>query len=188
MPRPRSLPVLITVDVDGTATAVYALPQDDEDQEQPLFRFASLEKLLHEHDLDHDEVEELRPLAIFPLSALLVDDAVDVDELVRGALHDAGYRTTIVATLDGARAHLGRANPAVVLLDLRVGHDAGEELLLELADAPHAPPTVLLSARRDGHHVATRYGVPFLARPFAIDELLRAIEAAIRDGRRPTRP
>jgi CheY-like chemotaxis protein len=186
MSRPRALPVLITVDFDGSATALYTIPETDHDREEPLFRFPTLDALLAAHDLDAHEVEELRPIAVFPLSALLVDDEVNLHEVVRTVLHDSGYRTTTVATLADARAHLGQAQPTVMLLDLRVAGECGEELLLELANAPNAPPTVVFSARDDATYVASRFGVPLLAKPFDLADLLRAIESAIRDGKRPT--
>ncbi len=182
MARPRSLPLVITVHADGTATALYTLPDTEQDEEQPLLRFETLDALLDAHDLEDHEVEELRPLAVFPLSALLVDDEVSLHETIRSALLDAGYRTTTVVTLDAARAHLGRAAPTVMLLDLQVG----EELLIELAEAPHAPPTVVFAARADAALLASRFGVGTLAKPFALAELIRAIEDAIRDGKRPT--
>ncbi|MEO7095819.1 MAG: response regulator [Polyangiales bacterium] len=186
MSRPRALPVLITVDGDGTATALYALPETEQEDEQPLFRFSTLDALLAAHDLELEDVEEVRPIAVFPLSALLIDDELELHEVVRNALHDAGYRTTTVVTLEAARLHLLRCAPTVVVLDLGVGGESGETLLVELANAPHAPPTVIFSAHKDADRVASRYSIPRVRKPFQIAELLRAIEAAIRDAKRPT--
>jgi len=128
----------------------------------------------------------VRPIAVFPLSALVVDDEVKLHQVIREILSESGYRTTAVATLDAAREHLDRSPPTVMLLDLRVGGQRGEELLLELAHAPNAPPTVIFSAHRDARQVASRFGLPLLSKPFELAKLVRAVEAAIRDGKRPT--
>lgn len=182
------LPAMITIDEGGGATAIY--PQRSRDRAgAPLTRrtFTSLSDLLEHHVLEDHEVEELRPLALYPLTALVIEDDLALREVIAELLSEEGYRFTVAATLHDARERIAKERPNVVLLDLVLGGESGEVLLSDLTHDELAPAIVIVSAHRDARKVAERYRVGLLSKPFDVDDLVRAIEEAIREQRRPTR-
>jgi DNA-binding response OmpR family regulator len=110
---------------------------------------------------------------------------------MRGALAEhlveEGYDVGAVSTLDGARRHVQKTMPDVLVLDLILGDRNGTELLAELACRTDAPATVLLSASAQGPDVARRYQLPIVKKPFDYDVLNDVLADAIADHSAPRR-
>lgn len=118
---------------------------------------------------------------------LIVDDDGDLREMVRGMLHEAGYRTEEAA--DGAAAleilHQ-RSTPLVVLLDILLPQLDGAALLGIVARHPHlalrnafvlmtGKPIVAFPVLR---RLAQDLDAQILPKPFDMDTLLVAVARA----------
>lgn len=108
---------------------------------------------------------------------LIVEDEEAQRELLASVFAESGHS---VATAASARAALAmlRAGlePRLVVADLAMPDMDGEDFCLALqGDADLADTRVVLfSGREDLERVATRLGVPFVAKPHAGELLLRA--------------
>lgn len=115
-----------------------------------------------------------------PIGPILI---VEDDPVIRGLLLDLleieGYRA--VAAADG-RAALRMAlneTPSLILLDLNLPLLDGEGVLRELGRLDVDAPVLLVTADpRGGRLRRAQSVVGFLAKPFNLDELMRAIERA----------
>jgi DNA-binding response OmpR family regulator len=114
-----------------------------------------------------------------PVDVLVIDDEEHVAELLAEVLSEEGYHVAVAA--DGLRGleYVARYQPRLVLLDVMLPGLSGVEVLGRLrADHHHVPPVILMSAATAP---ADRPAdVPFLAKPFDLDELLARVRAAIR--------
>ena len=108
---------------------------------------------------------------------MIVDDDREYREAVGDLLRDEGYRAVTVGTLDEARNAIRLARPAVLLLDLELLGERGDDLLEELDGRKSAPATIVVSGEIDGRRRARRYGRAFVAKP-AIHDLLAQVAAA----------
>jgi DNA-binding response OmpR family regulator len=117
----------------------------------------------------------------------LVEDHPRVAALVRDALARAGLALDVYDTLAAARYWLRRQSYAALVLDRGMPDGDGLELLASLRAEGWTPPCLVLTARDALHdrvdgleHGADDY----LAKPFAIEELIARMRALLR--RRPT--
>lgn len=120
-----------------------------------------------------------------PSRLLVVDDDRDMRAYLEDELRDAGYSVRTAAdAIDGLITLLGET-PDVVVLDWKMPIIDGLTLLSSIRRcAPavpvilvsaHAPPETAAQALREGAHA-------FLAKPFALSQLLDEIEGALRRG------
>ena len=126
--------------------------------------------------------------SITPLTVLVADDDPWIREVICYVLQDAGH-TVLEATGGDETLDLHRAHPhLVVVLDLLMRHGTGFDVLAAVArdDAlAHNHAFVVCTAHKlrsedVGPHFAAllqRLGIPFVAKPFDIDELLAAVAA-----------
>lgn len=115
---------------------------------------------------------------------LLVDDEPQLLRAVGINLRARGYEVHTAATGAQALEAAARHHPHVVVLDLGLPDLDGVEVILGLR-AWTSVPIVVLSARRElGDKVeALDAGADdYLIKPFAIDELLARLRAAVRRG------
>ncbi len=117
---------------------------------------------------------------------------VDDDEAVRHSLswlaESAGWTVRAFRSAESFLDSAPPSVPACLLLDVRLPGMDGLELLRVLAARGRAMPTVVLSAESDEHlrETAPHQGaVTFLSKPCDEGDLLRAIERALRQWRRP---
>jgi two-component system NtrC family sensor kinase len=115
---------------------------------------------------------------------LVVDDELSVREIVREALEPRGFR--VDAAVGGAEAltRLQGESYDLVLTDLRMPGLGGQELYERVlrSDPEQALRFVFLTgdvARSDTGRFLADTGRPVLAKPFGIDELLRAVAAGL---------
>jgi FixJ family two-component response regulator len=114
----------------------------------------------------------------------IVDDDESVRQALEGLLRSVGLQ---VATFPSAEAFLH--SPRVratgcLILDLRMPGMGGLDLQEELAGAGYRIPIVVLTAH--GEEAARRRAlgrgaVAFLSKPFDVEALLRAVDAALRN-------
>ena len=115
---------------------------------------------------------------------LLVEDEPTVQFVMREALHDAGHAVTVVATVDDGFDALSRVHGYhVVLLDLRLGMERGEDIFTRLILQHIAyPPVVILSAQPewDSRQAMQRIAAHcVLTKPASMVEITTAMEAAV---------
>ena len=120
-----------------------------------------------------------------PPRILVVDDDPAVRDVLRPALARGGYDALAAASgMEGlVRAQAER--PDLVLLDVMMpGMDGWEVLkLLKLDAATREIPVVILSVRaepRDRIRALQEGAVDYVAKPFAVEELLASVAAALR--------
>jgi DNA-binding NtrC family response regulator len=113
---------------------------------------------------------------------LVIDDEPAIRLLCRVNLELGGYEVLEAATLEEARQQLG-AGVDVVLLDMHVGADRGENLLAELRE--RAIPVAIVTGSTDLESVAARHGADaVLGKPFTIEELETTVAKLANTGPR----
>lgn len=115
----------------------------------------------------------------------VVDDEAAIVELLCELLQEAGYRTIYFRDVGAARASIARAQPDLVILDIRIGHGTdGWDLLRELRESPATGRIPVMVSTADAHFVRQheeallRYGVDVLAKPFDIDAVITKVGLA----------
>jgi len=99
---------------------------------------------------------------------LIADDEPAIVDLLAQFLEDEGYE--VECATDGLMAleMMRKSRPDLVIADVMMPKMDGFELLDELAANSEAVPVILMSAAV----VSRREGVPFIAKPFDLGELL----------------
>ncbi len=112
------------------------------------------------------------------VDVLIVEDEQHVAELLAEILTEASYRVAVAA--DGVRGleAIARSRPRLVLCDVMLPRLSGVELLRQVrADPAGNPPAMIMMSA--AAPPALPPNVPFLAKPFNLDELLDLVEAAL---------
>jgi DNA-binding response OmpR family regulator len=120
------------------------------------------------------------------LRILLIEDHADSAEAMIAIMDRMSHRVQWVGTGAAALAVLDRAAqpslPDVIVLDLMLPDMSGVDVIQELRHARgDVPPVVVLSAKPLATIRAEAQSInaaAFLRKPFSIDDLLRAVEAA----------
>jgi two-component system response regulator MprA len=114
---------------------------------------------------------------------LVVEDDPAIARMLEVELADAGYDVELAATGAAGLAALERAEPAVVVLDVRLPDVDGLSVCRHARRAGHAMPILMLTALdRVGDRVLglDAGADDYLAKPFAIEELLARLRALTR--------
>jgi DNA-binding response OmpR family regulator len=114
---------------------------------------------------------------------LIVEDNIELAGLVAAGLLAAGYETDVVGTVGEARDAVRSVKYAAMILDLNLPDGDGLSLLVELRRRMDPLPVLVLTAR-DGLQdrvTGLRNGADdYLAKPFAVVELVARLEAILR--------
>jgi DNA-binding response OmpR family regulator len=106
-----------------------------------------------------------------------VDDDRAILEYIQLALEDAGY--AVVVATDGAAAleAVGRHQPGLILLDMRMPGMNGWEFAEAYRRGHRQPaPILMMTAGHDASAKAAEIGaVEWLGKPFDVDQLLDAV-------------
>jgi DNA-binding response OmpR family regulator len=114
---------------------------------------------------------------------LIVEVNIELARLVAAGLLTAGYETDVVGTVGEARDAVRSVKYAAMILDLNLPDGDGLSLLVELRRRMDPLPVLVLTAR-DGLQdrvTGLRNGADdYLAKPFAVVELVARLEAILR--------
>jgi len=108
---------------------------------------------------------------------LIVDDEVGLAAALAAALTARGHNVSIAATAEEA---LAMPDPEVLVADLALAGMSGLDLLDALVARGKAPRTVLMTGLptiEDCRRALRLGAAELLTKPFAVDELVRAVEA-----------
>jgi two-component system OmpR family response regulator len=118
---------------------------------------------------------------------LIVDDDRGIRELLATYLEKHGMRTSQAANGREMRAQLAQAEPDLIVLDLMLPGEDGLVLCRELRAGPQRDIPVLMLTARDEEAdriLGLEMGADdYLAKPFAVRELLARIRAVLRRAR-----
>jgi CheY-like chemotaxis protein len=117
---------------------------------------------------------------------LVVDDDPAIRDAVRDALEAMGMRVTTAS--DGAEAldHVMTEEPCVVLLDMRMPVMDGWGFARAIRERGMDLPVVVMTAAADARRWATEIGaMGVVAKPFALSELINAVERCTQPGAQP---
>jgi CheY-like chemotaxis protein len=111
-------------------------------------------------------------------SLLVVEDHADIRAIVRLALERAGYLVRCVGTGSAALQALATSTYALLLTDLHLPDMDGTTLIRQAQRGSTGLPVVMMSGSPWDEHLdqeAALHAVAFLAKPFAIDDLLTTV-------------
>src|SRR3954469_1650864 len=114
---------------------------------------------------------------------MVVEDDVTMRQLVTNYLEENGIRTISASRREEVLGILARHGPDLVVLDLRLGHEDGLDLLREIRAQSDVPVIIVTGHRRDeiDRVVGLELGADdYLAKPFGLRELLARIRAVLR--------
>lgn len=127
-----------------------------------------------------------------PMRVLVVDNDQDIAELVKAILGDEGYAVTTLNETDheAIAAVVGQLEPDCVLLDGAGSPEFGGSWAAAAyySNRDRAVPTVMFTAHADAVHEARERSThraqaaafaAVVAKPFGLDELVAAVEAAV---------
>ena len=118
---------------------------------------------------------------------LIVDDDPSILETVTEILTFEGYPVETAVNGADALDVLERAQPWLVLLDMRMPVLDGWGFARALRDRGVSLPILVMTAARDARHWAEEIGAAgYLAKPFELLDLLNAIERLKGDGAQPS--
>ena len=115
--------------------------------------------------------------AAAPGPILIVDDDQSILATVCDILEMEGY--PVIAVSNGAEAlrRVPEVRPSLVLLDMRMPGLNGWEVARRLREDGVVVPILVMTAAQDAQLWAEQIGADgYLAKPFDLDELLRAVE------------
>ena len=116
------------------------------------------------------------------MDILLVEDDPSVAASVIDGLSNSGLNITHVETGKDAIAHVNRANPDLILLDLGLPDMDGQDVCRTIRQ-DHTTPIIILSARSEevDRVLALEFGADdYLVKPFGMRELVARIKAVAR--------
>lgn len=110
---------------------------------------------------------------------LMVEDDVGLSTMLTFALEDANYAVQIAANGAEALELLGKHQPGLILLDLRMPVMDGPTFLRLARDryGDGLPPVIIMTAYRDIDSEILQFGLPTISKPMNIELLLNMIAA-----------
>ena len=116
-----------------------------------------------------------------PIDVLIIEDEEHVAELLADLLRDEGYHVATVGDGLHALEYVARYRPRVVLCDVMLPGISGVEVLSRLDTDDHYRPIVILMSAAAPPSLRPQ-NVPFVGKPFNLDELLASVRAALQDA------
>lgn len=113
---------------------------------------------------------------------LIVEDDVILQKALCDFLQSEGFMTDCASTGATALQKIEQSEPSLVLLDLGLPDIQGESILLKVRKDHPKLPVVILTAKSKPQEIAHGLNLgadDYLAKPFAVEELLARINARI---------
>jgi len=125
------------------------------------------------------------------MHVLLVEDDDRIANFVEKGLRAEGYATTRTARAQEAASYADRSDGDydLVLLDLGLPDGSGEDVLRRLHQRHPTVPVIILTARAEVSDKVRGLDLganDYITKPFAFEELLARIRAAMRSAEQPT--
>jgi DNA-binding NtrC family response regulator len=118
---------------------------------------------------------------------LVVDDDAAVRRMLRDLLTTAGYDVVSAGTFEDAKLSADAADPALILLDIRLGDYNGLQLLLHERLNHPGRPIIVMTGHPDSvlEAEARRAGAEFIEKPIQTTRLIAMIGRLLSsEGRR----
>jgi len=112
------------------------------------------------------------------ISVLIVEDDEGISALMRGVFEDEGFRVRSALSGEQGLELLADEAPDVIVLDLMLPGMSGMTFLEHIRSDGHQTPVVITSALRGGKQLADGAGAAFVAKPFDLEQLIRAVRSA----------
>ena len=128
------------------------------------------------------------PLPVAHARALVLDDLATNAEVLRSVLEPHGIAIDAVTTIDAAFARLARSTPDLIISDLHIGGERGEDFYarIKAQSELRAIPFIFISSTvlHDGDRLAALSAGAdrFLVRPIDSTSLLAEIQACLASG------
>jgi CheY-like chemotaxis protein/DNA-binding XRE family transcriptional regulator len=138
----------------------------------------------------HDPIPASQP-NLPALNILALDDDADFREYLRGVLEAEGHHVRLAGAADAFFALAEQQPPDIVLLDIKMGRDSGEQVLEQVRLRWPKMCVIVVTGypSLDSMRQTFKKDVfDYLAKPFSLDELRRTLAqaaAAFMLGRRP---
>jgi len=125
------------------------------------------------------------------MHVLIVEDDVRIASFLDKGLRAEGYATTIAASAGDALAYLDTMGSDfhLLLLDIGLPDESGLEVLRQLRSRNGSMPVIILTARAEVADKVLGLGLganDYVTKPFAFEELVARIRAALRSAEQPT--
>jgi len=117
-----------------------------------------------------------------PTRILIVDDEPNITSSFSSLLNDEGYQTGTAASAEQALKLCGRADFALILLDLNLPGISGIEFLKRLSEEPPAPMVLVISGQSDIPVAleAIRLGaIDYIEKPVPPEKLISSVRTAL---------
>lgn len=112
---------------------------------------------------------------------LVVEDELIIGEIAAEGLTDAGYEVLTAASAEEAEILLRDVSVDVLFTDIDLGGQDGFELAQAALSLQPLLSVVFTSGRsRICHSLCESVGVPFLAKPYRLTELVATVEHALK--------
>ena len=118
-----------------------------------------------------------------PATVFVIDDDSDVRASIQRLLKTVGLRGEVFADAQDFLRRTMPEGPSCLILDIRLPGMSGLEVQRKLIDAGHSIPIIFISAHADVDVAvrAMKFGaVEFLTKPFRPQELVDAVQQALR--------
>jgi DNA-binding response OmpR family regulator len=128
------------------------------------------------------------PVSAHAQQVLVVEDDAAIARLIEVELLEAGYRVTLAATGADGLAALEREQPDLMILDVRLPDIDGLSVCRSARRSGSRTPILMLTAldRVGDRVIGLDAGADdYLAKPFAVEELLARLRALTRRGTEP---
>ena len=118
---------------------------------------------------------------MFSEVVLIVEDELIIGEIAAEALADVGYEVFTAASAEEAEIILRDVSVDVLFTDINLGGRDGFELAQAALSLQPLLSVVFTSGRsRICHGMCASVGLPFLAKPYRLTELVEAVERALK--------
>lgn len=112
---------------------------------------------------------------------VILEDDRSIGRLMESVLGDEGYEIELLEDASGFWPAVEANPPDLVLMDVLLGDADGRTWYQEFRDRGYRAPLLLVSALAGLEDIAADLGVGYVKKPFDLDDLVAAVEDALRE-------